>query len=95
VFESVMVAYYLWPVLAVALIAASRDWVRLAATSAAVVTLTFVSQASWRSPWTWWAPMVAGLALTLFLARLPLRGRSRPGGRQNGFAGSPGEASEV
>lgn len=78
VFESVMVAYYLWPVLAVALIVASRNWVRLAATSAAVVTLTFVSQAPWRSPWAWWAPMVAGLALTLFLARLPPRRRSRP-----------------
>jgi hypothetical protein len=78
VFESVMVAYYLWPVLAVALIAASRDWVRLAATSAAVVTLTFVSQEPWRSPWAWWAPMVAGLALTLFLARLPLRGKPQP-----------------
>jgi hypothetical protein len=73
VFESVMVAFYLWPVLAVALIAASRDWARLAATSGAVVTLTFVSQAPWRSPWAWWAPMVAGLALTLFLARLPPR----------------------
>jgi hypothetical protein len=78
VFESVMVAYYVWPVLAVALIAASRDWARLAATSVAVVTLTFVSQEPWRSPWSWWAPMIAGLALTLFLARLPLRGKPQP-----------------
>jgi hypothetical protein len=73
VFEPVMVAYYLWPVLAVALITASRSWPRLAATSLAVVTLTFVSQASWRGPWSWWAPMVAGLGLTLFLARVPPR----------------------
>jgi energy-coupling factor transporter transmembrane protein EcfT len=65
-------------VLAVALIAASRDWARLAATSVAVVTLTFVSQEPWRSPWSWWAPMIAGLALTLFLARLPLRGKPQP-----------------
>jgi hypothetical protein len=72
VFESVMVAYYLWPVLAVALIAAVRSWPRLIATSAAAVTVTFVSEASWHGPWAWWAPMVAGLGLTLFFARLPL-----------------------
>ena len=74
VFESVMVAYYLWPVLAVALIAAVRSWPRLIATSAAAVTITFVSQVSWHGPWAWWASMVAGLGLTLFFARLPLRG---------------------
>ena len=72
VFESVMVAYYLWPVLAVALIAAVRSWPRLIATSAAAVTITFVSQVSWHGPWAWWASMVAGLGLTLFFARLPL-----------------------
>jgi hypothetical protein len=73
VFEPVMVAYYLWPALAVALIAASPSWPRLIATSVTVTTLTFASQLSWRSPWTWWAPMIAGLALTLFLARVPRR----------------------
>ena len=78
VFESVMVAYYLWPVLAVALIAAVRSWLRLAATSVAAVTITFVSQVSWRGPWAWWAPMVAGLLLILFLARLPMRRRTLP-----------------
>jgi hypothetical protein len=76
VFESVMVAYYLWPVLAVALIAAARSWPRLIATSVAAVTITFVSQASWHGPWAWWAPMVAGLGLTLFFARLPRRRRA-------------------
>jgi FtsH-binding integral membrane protein len=68
-----MVAYYLWPVLAVALVTASRSWPRLVATSLAAATLTFVSQVSWRGPWIWWASMVAGLGLTLFLARVPLR----------------------
>jgi hypothetical protein len=29
------------------------------------VTLTFVSGAGWRGPWSWWALMVAGLGLTL------------------------------
>ena len=72
VFEPVMTAYYLWPVLAVALITASTSWPRLIATSLATTTLTFVSQVPWRGPWSWWAPMVAGLGLTLFLARVPV-----------------------
>ena len=73
VFEPVMDAYYIWPALAVALIAASPSWPRLIATSAAAVALTYASQLSWQSPWTWWAPMIAGLALTLGLARVPPR----------------------
>jgi hypothetical protein len=73
VFESVMVAYYLWPVLAVALVAAVRSWPRLAATSVAATIITFGSQVSWRGPWAWWAAMIAGLGVTLFCARLPLR----------------------
>ena len=72
-FEPVMTAYYMWPALAVALIATSPNWPRLVATSVAVVALTFAAQLPWRSPWTYWAPMIAGLALVLFLARVPLR----------------------
>jgi hypothetical protein len=72
VFEPVMVAFYLWPALAVALITASRSWPNLAATSLAATALTIVSQVSWRGPWGWWALMVAGLGLTLFLARVSL-----------------------
>jgi hypothetical protein len=66
--EPVMVAYYLWPPLAVALITASSNWSRLVATCLAASALTFVSQASWRGPWIWWGSVVAGLALTLFFA---------------------------
>ena len=73
VFEPVMVGYYLWPTLAVALVTASRSWPRLIATSLAAVILTFVSGAGWQGRWSWWAPMVAGLGLTLFLARVPQR----------------------
>jgi len=73
VFEPVMVAYYLWPALAVALIAAARTWPRLLATSVMVAAVTFGSQSQWRSPWGWWGSMVAGLALTLFFARIPPR----------------------
>jgi hypothetical protein len=72
-FEPVMVAYYLWPVLAVAVIAAAGSWARLAATSFLVTVITFASQVSWPGPWAWYAPMIAGLAVTLFLARFPLR----------------------
>jgi hypothetical protein len=72
VFESVMVAYYLWPVLAVALVVAATDWHRLVATSAASTTVTFASQIPWHSPWAWWLPMLVGLGVTLLLARVPL-----------------------
>ncbi len=68
-FEPVMVAYYLWPPLAVALAAAARDWSRLIPTGCAAVALTFLSQVQWRNPWAWWTPMAAGLALALFFAR--------------------------
>ena len=69
VFEPVMVAYYLWPPLAVALIAAVAEWPRLLRTGAVVIALTFFSQIWWRNPWAWWTPMMAGLALALYLAR--------------------------
>ena len=76
-FEPVMVAYYLWPPLAVALAAAARDWSRLLPAGCTAVGLTFFSQISWRDPWAWWTPMVAGLALTLFFAR-PRTSRPAP-----------------
>jgi hypothetical protein len=69
VFEPVMVAYYLWPPLALALIPASRDWKRLLGAGTTAVVLTFFSQIHWHNPWSWWTPMIAVLALTLFLAR--------------------------
>jgi hypothetical protein len=68
-FEPVMVAYYLWPPLAVALTAAARSWPRLLATAAGASVLTFFSQIWWRNPWAWWTPMVTVLGLTLFFAR--------------------------
>jgi hypothetical protein len=69
VFEPVMVSYYLWPPLAVALIAAARGWPRLVAASVIATGVTFASQGSWRGLWTWWAPMIAGLCLMLLLSR--------------------------
>ena len=72
-FEPVMVAYYLWPPMAVALLAASPDRRRLVATGAGTTTLTFVALVHSQDPWSWWAPIVGGLALTLLLARRPSR----------------------
>jgi hypothetical protein len=75
VFEPVMVAYYIWPVLAVALIPAARRWPHLLPTAAVTSTLTFVSQATWRGEWAWWTPMVAGLAVTLLFSYVRPRER--------------------
>jgi hypothetical protein len=72
VFEPVVVAYYLWPAVAVALIAAARTWSRLIPAALAATALTFTSQIAWHSVWAWWAPMMALLALTLAFARFPL-----------------------
>jgi hypothetical protein len=69
VFESVMDAYYVWPALAAALAAASVSWSRLLPASIAAILVTFAAQLSWHGPWAWWALMVTGLAVTLFLAR--------------------------
>jgi hypothetical protein len=86
VFEPVMVSYYVWPPLAVALAAASRSWIRLMAAAVPAVVLTFLSQESWRNPWLWWSPMVAVLGLTLAAAwparsataQVPAEPRERP-----------------
>ena len=75
VFEPAMVAYYLWPVLAIALVAASPRWSRLVGTGVVATALTFGSQASWRGPWLWWGTMVAGLGLLLFCARVKYKGQ--------------------
>ena len=69
VFEPVMVSYYVWPPLAVALVAASRDWIRLLATTVPVTVLTFLAQGSWRNPWVWWTPIVVVLGLALAFSR--------------------------
>ena len=79
VFEPVMVAYYVWPALAVALVAASGTWTRLIPTSLAAVIVTFASGAGWQGPWTWWGSMVAGLCLTLLAARTSESGEEGQG----------------
>jgi hypothetical protein len=95
VFEPVVVAYYLWPALAVALVVASESWSRLVPAGIVAAVLTFVSQGAWRGIWTWWAPMIALLALTLLFARMPLPWPKRLGpGPLGYFDGDRGDAAE-
>jgi hypothetical protein len=69
-FEPVMVSYYPWPVLAVALIpAATLRWIRLVAASVVAGGLTAAAQGSSHSVWVWWVPLVIGLAGMLALSR--------------------------
>jgi hypothetical protein len=75
IFEPVVVAYYLWPAMAVALVVASESWFRLIPAGIVATVLTGLSQASWHGIWIWWAPMMALLALTLLFARMPMRWR--------------------
>ena len=68
-FEPVMVSYYPWPPLAVALIpAAALGWPRLVAASLLAGGLTAAAQGPSHDVWIWWAPLVAGLAVMLALA---------------------------
>ncbi len=88
-FEPVMVAYYLWPPLAVALVAASRNWLRLLPVGVVAIVLTFFSQVHWRNPWAWWVPMITLLGLALFFARA--RRDRRPLARPAQVLPEPGE----
>ena len=84
-FEPVMVSYYPWPVLAVALIpAAALTWRRLIAASVLAGGLTAAAQGTSHDVWIWWAPLVVGLAAQLALAR----------SRQRAVAPEPGLPAE-
>ena len=68
-FEPVMVSYYPWPPMAVALIpAAALGWRRLWAVGLLAGGLTAAAQGPSHAIWIWWAPIVAGLAVLLALA---------------------------
>jgi hypothetical protein len=94
VFESVMVAYYLWPALQVALVVSARRMSRLVVVSVLATVVTFGSQVSSRGPWLWWSLMTAGLAVTLLCARVAQPsggGRAAPLGQVPAtLTGSPG-----
>jgi hypothetical protein len=67
--EPVMVSYYPWPPMAVALIAAATlSWPRLVAAGAGAGGLTAAAQGPSHAVWIWWVPIVAGLAVLLALS---------------------------
>jgi hypothetical protein len=72
-FEPVMVSYYPWPPMAVALIpAATLSWPRLFATGVVAGGITAAAQGSSHAVWIWWVPIVAGLIVLLLLS-CPIR----------------------
>jgi hypothetical protein len=69
-FEPVMVSYYPWPPMAVALIpAATLSWPRLVAAGVLAGGLTAAAQGPSHAVLIWWVPIVAGLVVLLALAR--------------------------
>ncbi|HET9081445.1 MAG TPA: hypothetical protein VFO01_13165 [Trebonia sp.] len=69
-FEPVMVSYYPWPPMAVALIpAATMGWRRLWAAGLLAGGLTGAAQGPSHAVWIWWVPIVAGLVILLALSR--------------------------
>jgi hypothetical protein len=69
-FEPVMVSYYPWPPMAVALIpAATHRWPRLLSAAALAGGLTAAAQGPSHAVWIWWVPVVAGLVVLLLLSR--------------------------
>jgi hypothetical protein len=69
VFEAVMVAYYVWPALAVGLLSASLTWKRILAAGVVSCALTFLSQLPWKGAFGWWAMVLFGLTLVLVFSR--------------------------
>jgi hypothetical protein len=75
-FEPVMVSYYPWPPLAVALIpAACGSWVRLFVAGAIAGGVTAQGQGPWHNVLAWWVPLITGL---LILLAVSWPGRLRP-----------------
>jgi hypothetical protein len=68
-FEPVMVAYYVWPVLAVALVAAANGprW-RLATAGGLATFTTVFGDAKWRGNWSWWAVETVGAVAVCWLS---------------------------
>jgi hypothetical protein len=83
-FEPVMVSYYPWPPMAVALIpAAALGWRRLLAAGLLAGGLTGAAQGPSHAVWIWWAPIVAGLIVLLAIS-WPRPGLHEDGRRDRG-----------
>jgi hypothetical protein len=92
-FEPVMVSYYPWPPMAVALIpAAALGWRRLLVAGLLAGGLTAAAQGPSHAVWIWWAPLVAGLVVLLAVSwprsRLHEDGR-RDRGELRALGGAP------
>jgi hypothetical protein len=88
-FEPVMVSYYPWPPVAVALIpAATGGWIRLVAAGVIAGGVTAQGQGPWHNVWAWWVPLVGGLLVLLAVAR-------RRWGRQPAEATPPPQLATV
>jgi len=87
--ESVMTAYYVWPVLAVGVVVAARATAWRFGTSIVVVVLTTVV-AQWHlSEWPWWILNVVGVTALLVLSARPEEvepDRNRQSSRPRAFA---------
>jgi hypothetical protein len=69
-FEPVMVSYYVWPPIAVALIAAGTlNRVRLLTAAIIATGVTLASNGASHNLWIWWPPLVVGLILLLAVSR--------------------------
>src|SRR3984885_5161224 len=78
-FEPVMVSYYPWPPMAVALIAAATlSWPRLFAAGIVAGGLTAAAQGPSHAVWVWWVPIVAGLAVLRLICRPKASARPAP-----------------
>jgi hypothetical protein len=68
IFESVLDAYYTWPVLALALVLAARTtWLRFGAAIAVSLFATWFSNLFWIGVWPWWGIMMGVLAVLVAL----------------------------
>lgn len=69
VFESVMVAYYIWPTLAVALVVAARaHWTRFASACVLSSFVTAFALSGWRGEWAWWSIVIGSIGAVLVAA---------------------------
>jgi len=68
-FEAVMVAYYIWPALALALVVAARATrARFAAACALSSFATMFALLGWQGEWAWWSVLVVCIGTTLVAA---------------------------
>ena len=75
--ESVMDPYYLWPALALAVLAAaSTRWLYFTLATLASILMTGYAQ-SQHTPWVWWGPLVVGMGIVL-CAAFPVRSAATP-----------------